>query len=135
MPLDYLSWLPVVLKYVDTRKGWYMPNWLYYSLQTKKFPLFWSHTWKYNIQANKRLRRVKKNNQLLNLMFLFFLSFFHFNVSDNKCHKHKRHMLFFTRIKLVALVLAWARDHTHQMEKTRVTIKKKKRRKWYSKAA
>ena len=25
-----------------------------YSTQTKNFPLFWSHTWKYNIQANKR---------------------------------------------------------------------------------
>ena len=35
-------------------------------------------------------------------------------------------MLFFTRIKLVALVLACARDHTHQMEKTRVTIKRKR---------
>ena len=26
MPLDYLSWLAVVLRYVDTQEGWYMPK-------------------------------------------------------------------------------------------------------------
>ena len=43
---------------------------------------------------------------------LFFCSFFHFlcsNVPDKKCHKQKRRVLFFTRIKLVAHVLACTR--------------------------
>ena len=38
-----------------------------------------------------------------------FGSFFHFpnsNVPDNKCHKQKRHMLFFRCIKVVTIVLA-----------------------------
>ena len=60
MPLDYLSWLPVVLRYVDTREGWYIRSWLYYPLQTKNFPLFWSHSWKYDIQANDKLTKVKE---------------------------------------------------------------------------
>ena len=29
----------------DTRECWYIPNWLYYSLQTKMFPLFWLKKW------------------------------------------------------------------------------------------
>ena len=40
-------------------------------------------------------------------MFLFF-HFLHFNVPNNKCHKQKWGMLFFTRIKLVVHVLAFA---------------------------
>ena len=28
MPLDYLSWLAMVLRYVDTQEGWYVANWL-----------------------------------------------------------------------------------------------------------
>ena len=44
---------------------------------------------------------------LLNLIFLFFLSWS--SVPDNKCHKQKWHVLFYTRIKLVARVLACAR--------------------------
>ena len=38
-------------------------------------------------------------------MFLFF-HFLRPNVPDNKCHKPKWRVLFFTRIKLVASVLA-----------------------------
>ena len=28
MPLDYLSWLAMVVRYVDTQEGWYVANWL-----------------------------------------------------------------------------------------------------------
>ena len=83
---------------VDTQEGWYMPNWLKYSLLAKNFPLFWSHSWTYNIQANKKLTKVKES----------FHSFFHslcYIVLDNKCHKHKWHALVFTHIKLVVCVL------------------------------
>ena len=48
------------------------------------------HTWKYNIQDNKRLTKIKTTIkcQLLNLMFWFF-HFLHSNVPDSKCHKQK----------------------------------------------
>ena len=48
-----------------------------YSIHSKlrNFRLFWSQKWKQNIQTNERLIRLKKNNQLFNLMFLAFLSF------------------------------------------------------------
>ena len=71
-------------------------------------------TWKYNIQANEELRKVKEKWSTIKLDFsvLSFSSF----------HKHKWCMLFLTRIKLVACVLAcacavshikWKRLHTH----------------------
>ena len=41
-------------------------------------------------------------------MFLFF-DFLCSNVPDNRCHKQKWRVLFFTRIKLVARMLACAR--------------------------
>ena len=47
---------------------------------------------------------LKKNDQLFNLMFLFFY-FLHSNVSDNKCHKHRWRVLCYIRIKLVVSVL------------------------------
>ena len=115
------------------------------------FPWFRSHTWKYNIQANKRLtmhcvksvqirsyfwsiyivnlciqseqrkirtrnnsvfghfsrsERLKKNDHY---SIWCFWSFFHFLfIPDNKSYKQKWGILFFTRIKLVARVLACA---------------------------
>ena len=86
---------------------WYMPNWLY-SIHSKLwiFPKFRRHTWKYNIQAKKRLTKVKEK---LIWCFLSFFHFLHCNVPDNKCYKEKWGVLFFTRIKLVARVLSCAR--------------------------
>ena len=43
----------------------------------------------------------QKNDKLFNSMFLTFLHFLDSNVPDNKCHKQKWCMLFFTCIKLV----------------------------------
>ena len=58
----------------------------------------------------KGYQRLKKNDQLLNLIFLiyffFFFYFLHSNVWDNKCHKQKWCMLFCTHIKLVPSMLA-----------------------------
>ena len=51
---------------------------------------------------------LKKNDQLLNLVFLFF-HLLRSNVIDNKCHKQKWRVLFFTRIKIVARVSACVR--------------------------
>ena len=70
------------------------------------FPLFLIHTWKCNIQAiTIDLKRLKQNNHLFNLIFLFFLSF-----SSFQCHNQKWCMLSFTCIKLVAHVLACAHE-------------------------
>ena len=60
------------------QEDWQMANWLEYSLQTKNFSLFWSHTWKYDIEANERLTKVKEKWSTINvdvfvLSFIFFV--------------------------------------------------------------
>ena len=45
-----------------------------HSLQTKNFPLFWSRTWKCNIQVSEKPTKVKKKGWPWNLTF-FVLSF------------------------------------------------------------
>ena len=71
IPLDYLICFAVVLRDI-LGIVWYMPNWL--SLQT--FPLFRSHTWKYNIQANKTIIRKMITIQfdVFDLSFIFFIA-------------------------------------------------------------
>ena len=71
-------------------------------------------------KPRKGSERLKKNDQLLNLMFCCFFHFLRSNVPENKFHKHKLRVLLFTRIKSVACVLAHACDRTHQMEKTAI---------------
>ena len=61
----------------DKQEGSDMPNWLYYSLQTKNFPIFWSHTWKYNILANERLTNVEEKWSTIKFdVFVFYFIFF-----------------------------------------------------------
>ena len=55
MPLDYLSCFDVVLREI---LGICQNEYSIYS-KISIFPLFRSHTWKYNIQANKTLTKVK----------------------------------------------------------------------------
>ena len=77
MPLDYVSWIAMALRYMDTRECWYMPNWLYYLLQTKNFLLFWSHTWKYGIQPRERLTKIKEKWSSIQFdVFVLSLIFF-----------------------------------------------------------
>ena len=60
-------------------------------------------------KPTKVYQRFKK---IINYSIWFFWSFFHFlhsNVPDIKCHKQKWRVLFFTRTKPVACVLACAR--------------------------
>ena len=55
-------------------------------------------------------------NNFVSFSIWFLWSFFHFlhsNISDNKCHKQKWHVKYFTRIKLVC-------DSTHQINKTEI---------------
>ena len=52
MPLDYLIYFALVLRGIYTGKSIYASQ-TYISSQTKNFPLFWGHTWKYNIQATE----------------------------------------------------------------------------------
>ena len=109
MSLDYLSCFAVVPRGIHGKVDICRTNYNIYS-KLGIFSLLWSHTWKYNIQADKRLTKVKE--KWSTIRFDIFLSFFHFlhsYVPDNKCHKQKWHVIFFTCIKLVASVLACAR--------------------------
>ena len=78
------------------------------------FSLFWSHTWKYKIQANEILTKIKEKWSTINfdISDLSF-HFLHFNVPDNTCHKQKWRMLCFTYIKLKVHVLVWAPGIAH----------------------
>ena len=61
------------------------------------FLLFRSHAWKYNIQANKRLTKVKKENDNYSIWYFWSLfHFFHCNGPDNKCYKQVRRAIFCT---------------------------------------
>ena len=83
-----------------------MPKWLYYLLQTKNFPLFWSHAWKYKkrltkagtILGQKCIQLVSaifyqififsQNDSPLKLWKMFFISskkFFSFSRYSNFC--------------------------------------------------
>ena len=121
MPLDYLSYFAMVLKRIHGKVDISQTD---YSIHSKLiFPYSEIIHGSTTLKLMKgQQQRLKNNHQPLNLMFLFFLSFssFQSNVPENKCHKQKWHMLFFTRIKLVAHVLACVCtcNCTHQMEKT-----------------
>ena len=72
----------------------------------KKFTVFWSHTWNYNIQANERLTKVKEKWSTIKFdvfirSFVFFIP-----VTQTVSAINKWCMLFFTCIRLVAHVLA-----------------------------
>ena len=62
MPLDDLHFFVVVLRVIH-RNVWYMAK------------------------RKKGKERLKKNNQLLNLIFLSFFHFLHSDILDNKSHK------------------------------------------------
>ena len=59
IPVDYLSWVAMVLKgihgNVDISQTDYS---IYYN--PRIFSLLWSHTWKCNVQANKSLTKAKE---------------------------------------------------------------------------
>ena len=58
---DYLSWFGMVLRGIYRNVKMCFTK---YSIPSKLilniFPLFWSHTQKYNIQVNERLTKVKE---------------------------------------------------------------------------
>ena len=77
-----------------------------YSLHTKNFPSSEVIHGITTFKLIKNWQRLKKNDQLLNLMFLFFQFFIHIS-PYNKCHKQKWCVLFFTCIRLMVCMLAY----------------------------
>ena len=78
----------------------------------KNFPLFLSHTWKYNIQARERLTKVKEKWSTIQLD-VFVVSFIFFApMSQTKSVINRSgvcYALYAPDIKIVAGVLACAR--------------------------
>ena len=111
--LDYSGCFVIVLREINLNV-WYMPYWLKYSLQT---PQFWSHPWKYNIQANERLTKVKEKWSTIQFDVLIFLLF-----SSFQCHRQvvsKTELvraIFCTHQTSGACADVCACDSTHQME-------------------
>ena len=59
IPVDYLSCVAMVLKGTHGNVDiWQTDYSIYYN--PRIFFLFWSHTWKCNVQANKSLTKVKE---------------------------------------------------------------------------
>ena len=105
MSLDYLSCFAVVLRGIDRKVDIYQAD---YSTTPKKFTVFWSHTWNYNIQANERLTKVKEKWLTIDLSFISFIP-----VTQTVSGINKWCMLFFLCIRLVAHVLAHERAIPH----------------------
>ena len=103
MPLDYLRCFTVVLREIPGSTDIYQTGYIQHSLQIFPYSEVMYRSTTFKLIKDKQ--RLKQDNHQFNLMFLFF-HFLHSNVSDNKCHKQKWHMLFFTHIKLVVCVLA-----------------------------
>ena len=58
LPLDYLICFVTVLREIKW-KVWYMSKWLQYVPTVRILPLFWCYSWKYNIQVNERLTKIR----------------------------------------------------------------------------
>ena len=64
-------------------------------------------TWKYNIQVNESITKIKEKWSIIQFdAFDLSCIFFYSNVPDNKCHRQKWCVLFFTCFKLVVRMLA-----------------------------
>ena len=83
MPLNYLSCFFVALRGLHMKINICQTN--CYLLQNRNFPLFWSHTWMYNIQANERLTKVKEkwSNNKFGIFVLYFIHFLRSNVLES----------------------------------------------------
>ena len=97
IPLHYLRCFAVVLKGIHgnidiCQTDYSIPSKLDFSSNSEV--LHGSTTFKLK---NGQIK--VKNDQLFNLMILFF-HFLHFSVPDDKCHNQKWCVLFFTRIRL-----------------------------------
>ena len=123
MPLDYLGCFAAVLRGIHGKVDICQTDYNIHS-KLRIFCLFWSHTWKYNIQADKRLTKVKEKRSTIQFDILILLYFLHSNVPDNNCHKQKWRVLFFTRIKLVACARAIARTKWIRLRNIYVLINK-----------
>ena len=76
MPLDYLSYFALVLR------GMLHIKLIIVFTQNFSLILKSYSTWKYNIQANESITKIKEK-----LSIIQFVSFFHSNVPDYKCHR------------------------------------------------
>ena len=79
--------------------------------QTKNFPLFWSHTWKYNIQVNGSLIKVKGKWSTVKFDVLFLSFIFLFPT-------RQKWPSFYTHQTVGACAGGYACDHTHQRKKS-----------------
>ena len=87
----------------NTQEGCYVPDSL---SKLKIFPYSEVIHGNTKFKLTKDFQRLKQNDIILNLMFLFSLSFSLFQCLSNKSYKQKWEMLFFTCTKLLAHVLA-----------------------------
>ena len=105
MPLDHLNCFAVVLRGIHGKIDICQTD---YSIHSKQRIFAYSNVI-HGSTTFKLTKGYQENaNQLLNLMFLFFLLFSSFQCTRQKFHKQKWYMLFFTCIKLVARMLVSA---------------------------
>ena len=115
MPLDYLSSFAVVLRGIHWKIGICQTDYNIHS-KLRIFPYSEVIHGSTTFKLMKGKQRLKKNDQLINLMFFPFFLFLHFNVPDNvpdKCHKQKWHMLFLPAFSSGACTGVCPCDHTH----------------------
>ena len=103
MPVDYLSCFAVILRGMHKKVDIWQID---YSIHSKLRIFSYSEVIHGNttFKLTKGQQRLKENDQVFS--FSSFFCFLCSNVPDNKCHKQKWRVLFFTRFKLVVRVLA-----------------------------
>ena len=104
MPLDHLNCFSIVLREIHRKVDICQT---YYSIHSKQriFPYSKVIHGSTTFKLTKGQQGLKKNNQILNLVFCSSFYFLRSNVPDKKFHKQKWYLLFFTCIKVVAHVL------------------------------
>ena len=117
MLLDYLSCFGMVLE-------GYMERLIYakhiYSFQTKKFPLFWSHTWNTTFKLKKRQWTIEFD--VFVLCFIFFMPLSQTISVINR----NGNAIFYMHQNSGACASICKCDRTHQMKKTAIVSQRER---------
>ena len=88
--------------------------WINYSihLKLKIFPLFWSHTWKYSIQGNKRLTKVKEKWSTIQFDIFYFSFISNIPISQTISVISRSDTWYFLHASNYIAQIKWIRLHS-----------------------
>ena len=108
IPLDYLSCFAVVLRGIHGKVDICLTDYNIYS-KLRIFPYSEAINGSITFKLTKVLQRLKKNDQLLNLMLLFFFHFLCFQYSNGACFTFYTHQTSGTLCAHAIARIKWRR--------------------------